>query len=247
MLSIAKNIPKLFGLAWDLQAITALLSWPIFSVTSYSMVSALKQQKLEPKTVLDIGANVGQFAIAVAKLFPDVRVHSFEPIPECFSKLRQNVSKLRNVSVYQIALGDTMGETICHVNSHSQSSSILPLAPEHRKAFPDAREIKQVPIKIATMDCIFAEKTLEPPVLLKLDVQGYEATVLRGGIDTLKRIEYVVAETSFKPLYQGESLFMELVMLMQSCGFQFVRPVGWLSNPKNGEVLQMDALFVRQV
>ena len=127
VLSIVKNLPRLASMPWDLQAISALLSWPTFSVTSYSMVSALKRQNLEPQTVLDVGANVGQFTVAVAKMFPGVRIHSFEPVPECFMNLQKNVSKLKNVSVYQLALGDTEGESVCHVNSHSQSSSILPL------------------------------------------------------------------------------------------------------------------------
>ena len=225
-------------MSWDLQAISALLSWPTFSVTSYSMVSALKRQNLEPHTVLDVGANVGQFTVAVAKMFPGVQIHSFEPVPECFMNLRKNVSKLKNVSVYQLALGDTEGE---------ESSSILPLSKEHRVAFPNAREISQVPIKISKLDTIFATQQIDAPTLLKIDVQGYEANVLRGGEDTLKRIQFIVAETSFKSLYQGETIFLDLVRLIESRGFHFIRPVGWLSDPRSGEILQMDALFSRQV
>ena len=209
------------------------------------MVSSLNRQGLGSHTVLDIGANVGQFAVAAAKLFPRVHVHSFEPVPESFKKLSKNVSKLPNVSIYQMALGDTDEETMCHVNRHSQSSSILSLSQEHRAAFPDAREIGQVPIRISRMDSVFAEQTLEAPVLLKLDVQGYEAHVLRGGEETLKRIQYVIAETSFKSLYHGETLFLDFIQLMHARGFQFLRPVGWLCDPHTGEVVQMDALFVR--
>ena len=88
--------------------------------------------------------------------------------------------------------------------------------------------------------------TLEPPVLLKLDVQGYEATTLRGGLETLKRLDYVILEASFKPMYEGEMLFMDIVHLMASYGFHFLRPVGWLSHPETDEFLQMDALFNRR-
>jgi hypothetical protein len=94
-------------------------------------------------------------------------------------------------------------------------------------------------------DKVFNAITLEPPVLLKLDVQGYESTTLRGGRDTLKRVDYVILEASFKPMYEGEMLFMDIVRLMEEYGFQFLRPVGWLSEPKTGEILQMDALFKR--
>ena len=161
-------------------------------------------------------------------------------------KLQKNVQKLKNVSVYQLAVGDTDGETVCLINSHSQSSSLLPISKEHQIAFPEAREIGQVPTKISRLDTIFSTRKIRSPILLKIDVQGYEGHVLRGGEETLKQIQYVVAETSFKSLYQGEPIFMDLVRLMESFGFQFVRPVGWLSDPLTREVLQMDALFVRQ-
>ena len=121
------------------------------------------------------------------------------------------------------------------------------LSKEHRVAFPNAREISQVPIKISKLDTIFATQKIDSPNLLKIDVQGYEANVLRGGEETLKRIQYIVAETSFKSLYQGETIFLDLVRLIESRGFHFIRPVGWLSDPMSGEILQMDALFSRQV
>jgi hypothetical protein len=52
----------------------------------------------------------------------------------------------------------------------------------------------------------------------------------------------VILEASFKPMYEGEMLFMDIVRLMEEYG---LRPVGWLSEPKTGEILQMDALFKR--
>ena len=99
---------------------------------------------------------------------------------------------------------------------------------------------------MSTLDTVFAGKALAPPVLLKLDVQGYEAKVIEGGKATLARTRWVVAETSLRPLYEGEPLFLDLVRMMGEYGFRFLRPVGWLSDPRNGEVLQLDALFERR-
>lgn len=226
-------------------SVAALLTWPKFSMTSYFMVSGLANQGISPATVLDVGANAGQFAVASAKLFPDVRVHSFEPAPDCAEKLRKNVSNLGNVTVYPFALGDVEGELSFHVNSHSHSSSALPLAQAHLDTFPDARETRVIKVEVSTLDRVFADAEFRSPVLLKLDVQGYEAQTLRGGSETLKRVDYAVLETSFKPMYEGEALFMDVVRMMEDHGFRFERPVGWLTAPGNGEVLQMDALFVR--
>lgn len=223
----------------------ALLSWPKFSATSFTMISHLVRQGVLPRTIIDVGANVGQFAVASAKLFPNASVHSFEPNPRCVAELCKNVASLGRVSVYPIALGESEGEVAFHINSHSHSSSILPLGENHRSAFLHAREIGTIQVKISTLDKIFADIELPSPVLLKLDVQGYEAQALRGAAETLKRVDYVVLEASFKPMYEGEMLFMDIVRLMEGCGFVFLRPVGLLPDPRTGEIFQMDALFGR--
>lgn len=245
LINLTSKIKTILSLAEDPRSVTALLAWSKFSITSYSMVSSLAKQGILPATVLDVGANVGQFAVASAKLFPDARVHSFEPVPDCVESLRKNVSSLGNVIVYPLALGEDEGEVEFHVNTHSHSSSVLPLAQAHRDAFPEARETRVIQVQLSTLDRVFANVEFKSPVLLKLDVQGYEVQTLRGAVETLRRVDYVVLEASFKPMYEGELLFMDTVRIMEQQGFRFERPVGWLSEPGNGEILQMDALFVR--
>lgn len=227
-------------------SVKALVSWPKFSVSSYFIVSGLLRQGAVPRTVVDVGANVGQFAVASTKLLQAARVHSFEPVPESASKLRRNVTRLGNVTVYPFALGEEEGSVSFHVNAHSHSSSPLPLAKIHRKAFPEAREERTIEVAVSTLDRVFEGVQLKRPVLIKLDVQGYEAQVLRGGEETLRRVDYVVMEVSFSPMYEGERTFMEMARMMEDYGFRFERPVGWLSAPGTGEILQMDALFVRE-
>jgi hypothetical protein len=84
------------------KALRAVLTWPKFSVTSYFMVSRLIEQGIVPRTVLDVGANVGQFAVASAKLFPGVRVHSSEPVLGCAGEL----TKLRSTRVLVDTVAD---------------------------------------------------------------------------------------------------------------------------------------------
>jgi len=225
--------------------IVALATWPKFSFSSYQIVSRLVRQGIQPLTVLDVGANVGQFAVSAAKLFPGVSVHSFEPQPDCVVQLRRNVKKIGCVTVYPVALGDEEGDAEFNINAHSHSGSLLPLAEAHQEAFASAKEIGTVSVPVTTLDRVCDGLTLPGPVLLKLDVQGYEAHALRGAKSTLKRVDYLVAEVSFRPMYQGETLFLELMDLLNGAGFRFDRPVGWLPDPKTGEILQMDALFSR--
>jgi FkbM family methyltransferase len=246
MLAAPEVMNRILGLLGDHQAFKAFLSWPTFSFTSYQMVSGLKRQGIIPRTVIDVGANIGQFAVASAKLFKDVHIFSFEPQTECVEQLKRHADKLGNIQVYSFALGHFSGQTDFNVNSHSHSSSILPLTDNHMMAFPEARQVGTTVITVKTMDQVFAEQRLQSPILLKLDVQGYEANILAGGQETLTKVDYIVLETSFKPMYKGEMLFLDIVELMSNYGFDFLRPIGWLQEPKTGETLQMDALFVNQ-
>jgi FkbM family methyltransferase len=223
----------------------ALLTWPKFSRTSFRLVDALRRQKISPCTVIDVGANAGQFAVAAAKLLAPAKIYAFEPIPEVCELLKKNTASIPQLEAAALALGETEGRREFHRNSYSLSSSILSLARSHLEAFPDAREVATIDVQLSTLDIVFADKEIAPPVLLKLDVQGYEAKVIEGGKATLDRTRWVVAETSLRPLYEGEALFLDLVGIMNESGFRFLRPVGWLSDPRNGEVLQLDALFER--
>lgn len=239
------KIDTFLTLATDIAAIEALLTWGKFSITSYQMISGMVKQGINPKTVIDIGANVGQFAIASANLFKDAQIYAFEPVPDTNRQLCQNIAKSPNIKSYAIALGNEEGEVVFNVNSHSHSSSILPLAAAHTEAFPDAKEVQKITVKVTTLDRVFADIKFTSPTLLKIDAQGYEGNILKGATETLKRVDMVLLEGSFKQMYEGEMLFSDILNLMAEKGFRFSRPVGWLSDPRTDEVLQMDALFVR--
>jgi FkbM family methyltransferase len=239
------NITTFITLASDPGAWRALATWPKFSATSYLMLTALVRQGVRCDTVIDVGANQGQFAIAAAQSFPKATIYSFEADPDVGGQLAKNVGGISRITPFALALGDTDGEITLRRNRHSHSSSILPLATGHTEAFPEATEFETVSVPMKTLDSLFADRKIQSPALLKLDVQGYERPVLLGGEKTLSRIDYALIETSFKPMYEGEALFMEIVGMMARFGFRFLRPVGWLNDPRTGEIVQADALFGR--
>ena len=223
----------------------AAAKWPVFSRTSYTMVAGLSRQGIRPRTVLDAGANKGQFTIAARNLLRPQRIHAFEPLPAVGEELARNCSRYPEVIVHRMALGATEGEAVLHVNRHSQSSSFLRIQDRHLSAFPDAQELNDVVVNVGRLDEALAGEPLAVPVLLKVDTQGFEADVLAGATGVLEQLDYVVLETSFVPLYEGERLFRQVLTLMEGLSFQFSRPVGALRDPGTGEYLQMDALFER--
>jgi FkbM family methyltransferase len=244
-MNFVNKIQKLCSLLENPAGIKALATWPIFSITSYNMVTRLINEGVRPKTVLDVGANVGQFAVASAKLFPNVMIHAFEPESYCVERLRYNTSSLDGIKIYPFALGDYEGEATLRVNSDSQQSSLLPLAQARQDAFPGARELETVKVEVSTLDRIFADTELQPPVLLKVDAQGYEAQIVGGSVATLKRVDYVVLETSFEPMYEGQLPFVGIVQMMEEFGFHFQRSVSWNVVPRTGHIFEIDVLFSR--
>jgi len=239
------TIPRIVALGLNPRAWRALITWPKFSAASFEITSELHRQGIVPDTVIDIGANVGQFAVAAIKTFPGARVHSFEPQPDSFARLSKHVASFPQATVHPVACGDFTGSTRFHVNTLSHSSSILPLAARHLEAFPEYRETTTIEVPVRTLDSLIS--TIQPTglTLLKIDVQGFEAKVLAGAGEALKRVDYVLLEASLRPLYEGEMLFPEMLDLMKAHGFRFLRPLAWMKDPHNGEVLQMDVLFGR--
>lgn len=221
-----------------------MVTWPVFSVASFLVVRALARQGIVPCSVIDVGANIGQFALAAAYAFPEADVYSFEPLPTAAAALRRNVAQKR-VTVYETAVGSHEGVATLMVNAHSHASSLLRISPNHTAAFPHAKETHSVQVSVTTLDQALLGRDLRAPVLLKIDTQGSEHAVLEGAKSLLPRCEFVLLEVSFRSMYIGEKLFEDHLQTMRSNGFRFLRPIDLLADPSSGEIIQADVLFVR--
>jgi len=117
----------------------------------------------------------------------------------------------------------------------------------HKQAFPTSATVaKEVPVKVARLDGLSDQLAIVEPLLVKIDVQGYELHVLRGGEQTIRRAEAVIVETSFQPLYQGGPLFSDVFQLLTGWGFMYQGALAALEAPASGAQLQEDSLFVRR-
>jgi len=237
---------RALALIFSPEVIGGILRWPVFSLSSFHIVKQLVDRGIRPTTVIDVGANKGQFAVAASRLFSGCRVYAFEPLPDVFSDLVRKVDETKSIECFNMAVGARDETLELTVNSHRHSSSILELEESHKAAFPWAKQQTKVKVKVRPLDAIAEAWNLEPETLLKIDVQGFESQVLQGALTTLKRVKYVVLEASVIPLYRGEATFLELANFMANEGFEFLGPLDWLADPRNGRVLQLDALFQRR-
>lgn len=198
------------------------------------------------KTILDVGANEGQFAFEALGIWPEVTIHSFEPL-EKPSEILENKSKNESrIIVHKFALGDINGAAEIHVNASSASSSLLKLDENHQQAFPKAVDVSKQNIKVKTLDSIFKKLTCESQIVLKLDVQGFEYKVLQGALSSLSEIDYIICELSFQNLYKGQHLALDIIDELEKRHFRFLGNVEYLNHPVTGLRLQADGFFVHR-
>ncbi|NIG54436.1 FkbM family methyltransferase [Chitinophaga sp. Cy-1792] len=196
-------------------------------------------------TIIDVGANKGQFALAAAYKFPHAKVLSFEPLPDAYKSLQQNTRKSARISAFNYALGSNDGQLAFYSNEYSHASSALQVSETLIALEPGTANavLTQVPVK--RLDTVLQQLPVNGPVLLKMDVQGFEKEVLSGAGNSLQQIDYLLFETSFVPLYKGEPLFDEMHHFVKSLGFEFIAPVGFLQSGKL-QILQMDLLYKKR-
>lgn len=200
-----------------------------------------------PKTVLDIGGNVGQFAEEVFRAFPGVPVYSFEPIPECFEQLVLMRARQPTLHPIQLALSDRDGEVEFWLSRFRGSSSIQEMLPAHIEAWPHTEIETRITVPVARLDSYAAQLEIKPPVLAKLDIQGHELSAINGGRETLSRCQRIMLECNFAPLYQNQPTFDELYEAVRSMGFLFDGFIGHLRHPRTQELLSADAIFYKPV
>jgi FkbM family methyltransferase len=209
----------------------------------YSMMFRLSKMGINPKTILDIGAFEGMFTKSAHHVFPGATIHAFEPIRKSYIKLSRLKSSILNFNCYNIALGDKENEEPINVSSFAPSSSLLKMDKTHKEACPYSAGESEEQIVIKRLDEVFKNKDFNRPVLMKIDVQGYENFVLAGGSETLKQTDYLVCELSFRQLYKDQALFDDVYGQIVNAGFRFMGQLAELQHPKTTEVLQIDGLF----
>lgn len=238
-------IPKLIDVLKHPGALDALLKWKIFSLASYKIVTRLRSLKIFPETVIDVGANTGQFSMAVMKVLMPRYSIIIEANPALEGNLTKNLSEFNNKRILINGIGNIDGTLEFNVNSNSQVSSFLALGDDRKKMFPNNKVIKSQSIKIKRLDSLLENTIPNKKTLLKIDVQGYEKEVLLGAKETLKKCSWVLIEISFAALYEGESSFVEIINFMEKEGFQFLKPLNFHEDRQNANIIEMDALFVR--
>ncbi len=192
-------------------------------------------------TILDVGANKGQFSLLVKYLFPNTKIIAFEPLENEAKIFNKIFSNDKFVTLYNIAIGQSTSEGIFHISARNDSSSLLPISEKQIKIFPGTKEVKTERISIVPLSKKINASVFKHPTLMKIDVQGFELEVLKGSIDILNSIDFILIEVSFIELYTGQALSNDIIVFLLSHKYQLIGVYNMTYN--NGIAVQADFFF----
>jgi FkbM family methyltransferase len=191
-----------------------------------------------PATVIDAGAALGDWSIACAGIWPAARYLLVEPLAEFHPQLAAVAGRLQHAEVVHAAVSSVTGEQEINVHRDLVGSSLLR---EREGPHVDGTPRR---VQTTTIDALVTGRTLEPPFLLKLDVQGAERDVLLGARDTLAAAAAVQVEVSFFSFFEGGAPFAEIVELLGESGLVVYDITGLSHRPLDGALGQADIVFV---
>lgn len=199
------------------------------------------------RSVLDIGACRGGFARSVLlPRFPAATIHSFEPSEEAFRELsRVAASSNGRIRAHNFGLGEEAGECDFHASVDAlPASSLLRRTALTADLFPDTARTRPSRVEIRRLDDVAPSLRLEDDLLVKIDVQGFEDRVIRGGRATIGSATACVVEIQSAVLYEGQPTFHDIYDLLRGLGFRFEGCLEQHFSPA-GAPLYFDAVFLK--
>ena len=200
------------------------------------------------RTVLDIGALHGELAETIlAPRFPNAIIHCFEPSPVSFPALEQTAARSAGrIVAYPFGLGETEAQVEFYSNrDFLASSSFLHQTDVAVGEFPLLEKVDVTRAQIRRLDDVAPGLHLAAELLVKIDTQGFEDRVIKGGRETLRGARACVIEISLVALYHGIPSFEFIHTQMIELGFRFSGILDQVHG-STGEVLYFDAVFVRR-
>jgi FkbM family methyltransferase len=191
----------------------------------------LKGRGFDPATVIDVGANVGEWTRMCKRLWPKASVLMIEPLPECEAPLARLASELPGVR-YQRALLGANDRAAVSIHCCDTASSVLQ---EYEAKHPTLA----MPMTRLDDCSVGAE-------LLKLDVQGYELEILKGGQKVLSSAAVVLLEGNLLDLHIGVPLAHEVLQFMAEHDFVLYDTGDFYRRPLDQALWCMDLVFVRR-
>ena len=177
--------------------------------------------------IVEAGAFNGSDTIRLAKQWPHGKLHSFEPVPELFKKLKQAIASYPNVICYNMALSNQTGMAIFHLSEKlskpgfsSQAGSLL--APKERLKHSTMQFPRTITVPTITLDDWAKQYEISHIDFLWLDMQGPELSVMKTSKEVMKTVKLIYCEVAYQERYVGQPQVDEVTDWLESQGFELV-------------------------
>ncbi len=207
------------------------------------LISVFRDYEID--TVIDVGANAGQFGASLRNLGFSGEIHSFEPVNEVYDALLAATKNDSRWTAYNVALGAAPGKDIINVCRGSVFSSILS-ANNYGKTWELMEVAHQQEIIISTIDEFIAQlpAAKSKRLFLKMDTQGYDLKVFEGAKKSYDHIRGLMTELSLIPLYEGMPNYLEALSIYNEQGFS-VSGIYPVTRRKDLALNEMDCVLVK--
>lgn len=200
--------------------------------------------------VLDVGANKGDVTLAALKTYPSCKVICFEPVTATFELLKKNLSQYSDRTfLYNSALAEKEGVGEINITSFHGANSILPKSDFHSQFNPHIGEINKEQISLLRLDDIASKLPTNHIDVMKIDVEGYEINVLKGGRSFIQSsVDTIIIEASLMRDASWEKQgFMEVFNELTQLGFRLIN-IFDVHKARSTEMmlLQMDCVWRHQ-
>ncbi len=211
---------------------------------------------VEKPVIFDVGAHWGESIDYFKALFSASMIYSFEPDPESFDLLTKR--DYTDVNYFNLALSSKIGELSFFRNEISHTNSLFKVNLESKDSIGITKAKNsgnvdffnnfnsEVKVKTSTLDEICKNNSIHLIDLLKIDVQGAECEVLKGGKNIMRNTKVLIIEISFFDYYENHTTFLDVETILSPLNFSLFSISEISNNPMNGRTDWVEAIYINK-
>ena len=184
MHSVIKNLVR--GILHQCGYEIRRLKLPSYGVSP--LADAARYRRDPIKTLMDVGANVGQTSLEFYGCFPEATIHAFEPVQATYAKLKENTRHIKTVKTHRLAVGAASGVAKIWLQENNQTNSLNAALNVETQSCEN--------VEVTTLDEFAERNGIQQIDILKTDTENFDLAVIEGASRLLRerRVSFILSE-----------------------------------------------------